>query len=102
MGRAARRQQARAERRQRTQPAPRGLPSAAPQQAAGVGGGRGSFFKPRWVMDIISELRKVTWPTQKEAVAGTVGVVIVVSVLTAGLSLVDLVLGQLVKLILPS
>jgi preprotein translocase subunit SecE len=56
----------------------------------------------QFVSEVRAEFRKVTWPTQKEAVAGTVGVVIVVSVLTAGLSLVDLVLGQLVKLILPS
>ena len=48
------------------------------------------------------EYRKVTWPTQKEAVAGTIGVVVVVAVLTTGLSLVDLGLGQLIRLILPS
>jgi preprotein translocase subunit SecE len=56
----------------------------------------------QFVTEVRAEFRKVTWPTQKEAVAGTVGVVIVVSVLTAGLSLVDLALGQLIRLILPS
>ena len=81
MGRAARRQQERAERRQRTQPAPRGIPSAAaPASAAGAAHRRGSFFKPRWVMDIISELRKVTWPTRAETIHLTI-VVIVVSLL---------------------
>ena len=52
--------------------------------------------------EVRAEYRKVTWPTQKEAVAGTVGVVVVVAVLTTGLSLVDLGLGQLIRLILPS
>ena len=51
--------------------------------------------------EVRTEFRKVTWPTQKEAVAGTVGVVAVVAVVTAALSLVDVVLGQLVRLILP-
>jgi preprotein translocase subunit SecE len=52
--------------------------------------------------EVRAEFKKVTWPTQKEAVAGTVGVVIVVAVLTIGLSLVDLALGQVIKLIIPS
>jgi preprotein translocase subunit SecE len=56
----------------------------------------------QFVSEVRTEYRKVTWPTQKEAVAGTVGVLVVVSVLTAGLSLVDLALGQLIRLILPS
>jgi preprotein translocase subunit SecE len=82
MGRAARRQQERAERRQRTQPAPRGIPTAAPSGPATGGGqrGRGSFFKPRWIMDIISELRKVTWPSRAETTHLTI-VVIAVSLL---------------------
>ncbi len=49
-----------------------------------------------------TEFRKVTWPTQKEAVAGTMGVVVVVTILTTGLSLVDFGLGQVIRLILPS
>ncbi len=52
--------------------------------------------------EVRAEYRKVTWPTQKEAVAGTIGVLVVVAVLTTGLSLVDLGLGQLIRLILPS
>ncbi|MEZ4553548.1 MAG: preprotein translocase subunit SecE [Dehalococcoidia bacterium] len=81
MGRAARRQQERAERRQRTQPAPRGVPAAtaAPTPAAAAQR-RGSLLKPRWVMDIISELRKVTWPSRAETAHLTI-VVIVVSLL---------------------
>lgn len=80
MGRAARRQQERADRRQRTQAPPRGIPSTAAPSPAGGAPRRGSFFKPRWVMDIISELRKVTWPSRAETIHLTV-VVIVVSLL---------------------
>ena len=39
----------------------------------------------------------MTWPTQKEAMAGTTGVVVIVAVITAALSLVDMVLGQFVQ-----
>ena len=56
----------------------------------------------QFIMEVRSEFRKVTWPTQKEAMAGTIGVLIVVTILTTALGLVDLGLGQLIRLILPS
>jgi preprotein translocase subunit SecE len=56
----------------------------------------------QFLMEVRSEFRKVTWPSQKEAVAGTIGVLVVVAVLTSGLSLVDFGLGQLIRLVLPS
>ncbi len=56
----------------------------------------------QFMLEVRSEFRKVTWPTQKEAMAGTIGVLIVVAVLTTALGLVDLGLGQLIRLILPS
>jgi preprotein translocase subunit SecE len=56
----------------------------------------------QFIVEVRSEFRKVTWPTQKEAVAGTIGVLIVVAVLTTALGLVDLGLGQLIQLIIPS
>ena len=55
----------------------------------------------QFLREVRIEYRKVTWPTQKESVAGTVGVLIVVAILTTGLSMVDLGLGQLVRWILP-
>ena len=55
----------------------------------------------QFVLEVRTEFRKVTWPTQKEAVAGTVGVVVVVAVITGALSLVDLVLGRLIQVVLP-
>ena len=52
-------------------------------------------------LDVRSEFRKVTWPTQKEAVGGTIGVVVIVAIITSVLSVVDLVLGQLIQLVIP-
>jgi len=56
----------------------------------------------QFATEVRAEYRKVTWPTQQEALAGTIGVLIVTAVLTAGLSFVDFVLGQALSLILPS
>ena len=56
----------------------------------------------QFITEVRAEYRKVTWPTQKEAMAGTIGVVIVVTILTSGLSLVDLGLGWLLSLVIPS
>ena len=81
MGREARRAQDRAERRQKqrsTQPR-RGTPSISVPAAPGERV-RGSLLKPRWALDIISELRKVTWPSRRET-ANLTGVVIIVSLL---------------------
>jgi preprotein translocase subunit SecE len=55
----------------------------------------------QFLLEVRTEFRKVTWPAQKETVAGTVGVVVIVAVVTSALSLVDLVLGQLIQLVLP-
>ena len=85
MGRAARRQQERATRRQATRPAPtRGGIQASPSMAipAGVRAAPAPWYKPRWASDIISELRKVTWPTRQETTHLTV-VVIIISLLFA-------------------
>jgi preprotein translocase subunit SecE len=55
----------------------------------------------RFTLEVRSEFRKVTWPSQKEAVGGTVGVVVIVAIITSVLSVVDLVLGQLIQLAIP-
>jgi preprotein translocase subunit SecE len=49
--------------------------------------------------EVRTEFRKVTFPTQKEAVAGTIGVIVIVAVITFGLGLVDFGLGQAMKLV---
>ena len=55
----------------------------------------------QFLLEVRSEYRKVTWPTQKEAVGGTIGVVVIVVIITSVLSIVDLVLGQLIQLAIP-
>ena len=55
----------------------------------------------QFLLEVRSEYRKVTWPNQKEAVAGTIGVLVVVTVITLVLSGIDLVLGQAIQWILP-
>ncbi len=54
----------------------------------------------QYLVEVQGEAKKITWPAQKEAVAGAIGVVVVVAVITAALSLVDLVLGQLIQWVL--
>ena len=55
----------------------------------------------QFLLDVRTEFRKITWPTQQEATAGTIGVLIVVALITAALSLVDLVLGQVMRFVVP-
>jgi preprotein translocase subunit SecE len=55
----------------------------------------------QFLSEVRTEFRKVTWPSQKEAVAGTVGVLVIVAVITGVLSVMDLVLGQVMRWILP-
>ena len=55
----------------------------------------------QFLTEVRTEFRKVTWPTQKEAVGGTIGVLVIIAVITSALSIVDLVLGQLIQLIAP-
>jgi preprotein translocase subunit SecE len=52
--------------------------------------------------EVRSEFRKITWPTYPEARAGTIGVLIVVGVITVALSIVDYGLGWAIQLLLPS
>jgi len=55
----------------------------------------------RFAIEVRTEFRKVTWPTQKEAIGGTIGVIVIVAIITSVLSIVDVVLGQLIQLALP-
>lgn len=47
-----------------------------------------------------AELKKVIWPTRKQAVASTAVVIVVVAIIALFLSLVDLGLAKIIKLIL--
>ena len=55
----------------------------------------------QYLVEVRTEFRKVTWPTQKEATAGTIGVLVVIALITAVLSLVDLLLGQVMRFVVP-
>jgi len=50
--------------------------------------------------EVRAELRKVTWPTQKEYVGGTIGVLVIVLVLTVVLGLEDYVLAKIIQLVM--
>ena len=54
----------------------------------------------RFLDEAKAELKKVTWPTRKQAIASTAVVIVVVIILSVFLSLVDLGLTKMIKLIL--
>ena len=54
----------------------------------------------QFATEVRTEFKKITWPSQKEAIGGTIGVVVIVTIVTLALSLVDAVLGQVVQLVL--
>ena len=56
----------------------------------------------QFLLEVRAEFRKVTWPTVQEARAGTIGVLVVVGVLTLALSAVDWGLSWAIQLVLPS
>jgi preprotein translocase subunit SecE len=53
----------------------------------------------QYLSEVKTEFRKVTWPSQREYVGGTIGVVVVVAFLTFVLGLADVVLGWLMELV---
>ncbi len=53
------------------------------------------YFDQSWV-----EMKKVTWPTQKETIATSVAVVVLVLVMALFLGLVDIGLAKAIKAIL--
>ena len=54
----------------------------------------------QYFIDVRSELRKVTWPQRQEAVGGTIGVLVIVGVITLVLGVVDLTLAKFLEWIL--
>ena len=54
-----------------------------------------------YFMEVQVEFKKVTWPTQKETVAGTVGVVFIVAIVGTGLFFVDMGLGWIINTVMP-
>ncbi len=55
-----------------------------------------------YLVGVRAEFRKITWPLQDETMNGTIGVVVVVSVVAAVLGVVDFVLSRVMQLVLNS
>ena len=100
MGREARRAQERSERRasrsaaRPNRAANKVTTSRSPNEQARS---KGSLLKPAWVMDIINELKKVTWPSRQEV--GYLSFVVIVVSLIIGtiLGVADLGFGWFIE-----
>ena len=76
------------------------IPRAAPRAAPAKGKGGILSWRPRWIADIISELRKVVWPSRQDTMHLTVVVLIVSIVIGAALGGLDLGFAWLVEHVL--
>ncbi|MCH7869508.1 MAG: preprotein translocase subunit SecE [Myxococcales bacterium] len=54
----------------------------------------------QYLREVGVEYRKISWPPQREAMAGTVGVIVVVSIITFVLGVVDFGLAEIMKKVL--
>ncbi len=54
----------------------------------------------QYVTDVQAEFKKITWPTQREYVSGTIGVIVIVAFLALVLGVIDFGLGQVMELVL--
>ena len=54
----------------------------------------------RFLAEAKAELKKVTWPTPKQALASTAVVIVLVAIVSLILGLFDFILAKLVKLLL--
>ena len=54
-----------------------------------------------FVGEVQGEFKKVTWPTERETLAGTVSVVAVVSLIGVALATVDYLLSTIMNWLLP-
>ena len=54
----------------------------------------------QYFVEVHVEWKKITWPPQAEAIAGTISVVVVTAVLTTGLALVDYGLSLVMSFVL--
>ena len=77
-------------------PLPRTGARAAPRGEGRSGLAAVASWRPRFVMDIINELRKVVWPSRQDTVHLTVVVVIVALMVGAVLGGIDIGFGWLI------
>ena len=69
---------------------------AAPRVERRSGLNAVAAWRPRFVMDIINELRKVVWPSRQEATHLTVVVLIVAALVGAALGGIDIGFGWII------
>ena len=55
----------------------------------------------QYVLDVRGEWDKLTWPTQREYVGGTIGVIVIVGIMAMVLGVIDVALGWAMQWILP-
>ena len=77
-------------------PLPRTGSRAAPRGEGRSGLAAVASWRPRFVMDIINELRKVVWPSRQDTVHLTVVVVAVALLVGAALGGIDIGFGWLI------
>jgi preprotein translocase SecE subunit len=77
-------------------PLPRTGARAAPRGEGRSGLAAVASWRPRFVMDIINELRKVVWPSRQDTVHLTVVVVVVALLVGAALGGIDIGFGWLI------
>ncbi len=54
----------------------------------------------QYLIEVHGESRKITWPPQKEAMAGTVGIVVIVVIVSSVLGVIDFGLSRIMQLVL--
>ena len=54
----------------------------------------------QFLLEVRGEVKKVTWPSKKEALGGTAVVVVVVLIMAVFLGLVDVLLSKIVEALL--
>jgi preprotein translocase subunit SecE len=61
----------------------------------------GAVQAREFLNEVQAEFKKVTWPTQKETVGGTIGVIVLVAIVALALFAVDQILGWTMRMIWP-
>lgn len=78
--------------------AQRAIPSTGPRQQGRPSSGGGGLlsWRPQFIVDIITELRKVVWPERGDVVHLTIVVVIVTLLIGAVLGAIDIGFGWII------
>lgn len=69
---------------------------------------KGAMAEPSWIEvsrafwdDVRVEWKKIAWPSQSETIAGTISVLVVVTIIAIALGVVDWVLSLVMAQVLP-